>query len=46
MLEPCLERVIEVQVDQDSEPGKRGFKAKERDLSRCEGYMYRRKGER
>ncbi len=24
--------------------GKREFKAKEQDLSRCEGYMYRRKG--
>ncbi len=32
MLESCLERVIEIQVDQDSESGKREFKAKEQDL--------------
>ncbi len=29
MLESCLERVIEIQIDQDSESGKREFKAKE-----------------
>ncbi len=32
------------QVNQAGEPGKRGFKAKERGLRRCEGYMYRGKG--
>ncbi len=35
----CLEQVIEIRVNR----GKRGFKAKEQGLSRCEGYMYRRK---
>ena len=41
LLGPCLEQVIEVRVN----GGKRGFKAKERGLSRCEGYTstYRRK---
>ena len=32
MLRLCLEQVIEVQVDQDSEPGKQGFKAKKQGL--------------
>ncbi len=32
------------QVNQAGESGKRGFKAKERGLRRCEGYMYREKG--
>ena len=32
MLESCLERVIEIQIDQDSESGKWEFKAKEWDL--------------
>ncbi len=32
MLESCLEQVIEIQIDQDSESGKREFKAKEWDL--------------
>jgi hypothetical protein len=38
MLEPCLEQVIEIRVNRRIE-----FKAKEQGLSRCEGYMYRRK---
>ncbi len=32
LLESCLERVIEIQIDQDSESGKWEFKAKEWDL--------------
>ncbi len=45
VLESCLEQVIEIRVNrsQRGKRGKREFKAKEQDLSRCEDYMYRRK---
>ncbi len=43
MLKSCLKWVIEIQVNEDDKSDKWEFKAKERNLSRCKNYMYRRK---